>query len=180
MLVPLRPSSLSRCRSRLLHGSAKTLRHLVGPPDPISHLRPIIYDDVSSPPTPAVVYHPYSLQEFDPVPARNSNTYEMQWKLQRQQLDELSQNFWLDSNTRFESAKESVLASLPASCTPLDKENALSEFYKQWLLQESERVDEYSKIWRARNWANIVLAARVKYSRFPSLITGLIKFPRQS
>ncbi|KAJ3883510.1 hypothetical protein F5051DRAFT_342841 [Lentinula edodes] len=178
MLVPLRPSSLSRCPCfRLLHGSAKMQRHLVGPPDPISHLRPIIYDDVPPPPAPAVVNHPYSLQEFDPEPARISNTYEMQWKLQRQQLDDTSQDFWLDSNTRFETAKEAVLASLPPGSTPLDKENALSEFYKQWLLQESARVDEYSKIWRALNWANIVLAARVKYSRFPA---GLFKSTQKS
>ncbi|KAJ3999120.1 hypothetical protein F5050DRAFT_1551071, partial [Lentinula boryana] len=156
---------------RLLHVSFKIQRHLVGPPDPISHLRPIIYDDVPPPPVPAVVNHPYSLQEFDPEPAKNLNAYEMQWKLQRQQLDDLSQNFWLESNARYESAKEAVLAGLPAASTPMDKENALSEFYKQWLLQESERVDEYSKIWRARNWANIILAARVTYSRFPSRMT---------
>ncbi|KAJ3779260.1 hypothetical protein FB446DRAFT_613250, partial [Lentinula raphanica] len=158
---------------RYLHGSARAQRHLVGPPDPISHLRPIIYDDVTPLSSPAVINHPYSLHEFDPEPARNSNAYEMQWKLQRQQLDDFSQNFWLDSNTRFESAKEAVLTSLPATFTPLDKENALSEFYKQWLLQESDRVDEYSKTWRARNWANIILAARVAYSRFPSGIAEL-------
>lgn len=99
----------------------------------------------------------------------------MQWKLQRQQIDDMSQNFWLDSNARFEAAKEAVLAGLPASATPFDKENALSEFYKQWLLQESERVDEYARLWRARNWANIVLAARVEYSKFPSRIAALFK-----
>ncbi|KAE9409698.1 hypothetical protein BT96DRAFT_1012636 [Gymnopus androsaceus JB14] len=165
MLSPIRPSSRCLRHSiRLVHASVPTQRHLVGPPDPISHLRPVIYDDVPAPTPPTILYHPYSLREFDPEPARNVNAYEMQWKLQRQQIDDMSQNFWLDSNARFEAAKEAVLASLPASATPFDKENALSEFYKQWLLQESERVDEYARLWRARNWANIVLAARVEYS----------------
>lgn len=62
----------------------------------MSHLRPVIYDDAIPLPAPAFLNHPYSLQEFNVEPAKNANAYEMQWKLQRQQLDDLSQNFWLD------------------------------------------------------------------------------------
>ncbi|KIK57776.1 hypothetical protein GYMLUDRAFT_172092 [Collybiopsis luxurians FD-317 M1] len=175
MPCPSLSSSSVRNSTRLLHASATLSRHLVGPPHPISHLRPVIYDDAPPPPKPTFLTHPYSLQEFHPEPARNSNAYEMQWKLQRQQLDDMSQNFWLDSNTRFEAAKNAVLTSLPDSATPLDKEIALSEFYKQWLLQEKERVDGYARLWRARNWANIIFAARVQYSKFPSRLASLFK-----
>ncbi|KAF9075249.1 hypothetical protein BDP27DRAFT_1380854 [Rhodocollybia butyracea] len=174
MLSPLRP-----CSTRLFHASA-VKRHLVGPPDPVSHLRPVIYDDATPPPPPAFLNHPYSLQEFNAESTKNINTYEMQWKLQRQQLDDLSQNFWLDSNTRFEAAKAAVLDSLPASATPLNKEDALSEFYKQWLLQENKRVDEYANLWRARNWAIIALAARVEISKLPYRIAGLFKSAKSS
>ncbi|KAF5377076.1 hypothetical protein D9757_007736 [Collybiopsis confluens] len=178
MFFPLLPPSstlLPRTSLRLLHVSTVNARHLVGPPHPISHLRPIIYDDAPPPPKPATLSHPYSLQEFHPEPASNSNAYEMQWKLQRQQLDDVSQNFWLDSNTRFEAAKDAVLAGLPESATPLDKENALSEFYRQWLMRESERIDEYAELWRARNWTTILLAARVHYSKLPSRMASLFR-----
>jgi len=68
----------------------------VGPPDPISHLRPVIYNDVPKPPPPSLRHHPYSLSEFDPESERNQSPHELHWKLQRQQLDDLNQNFWLD------------------------------------------------------------------------------------
>ena len=66
---------------RSLHASL-VRRDLVGPPDPVSHLRPIIYDD--APPPPAQVRHPYSLREF------TGDTREYQWKMQRQELDALN------------------------------------------------------------------------------------------
>lgn len=61
---------------------------LVGPPDPVSNLRPVIYDDapVQSAPT----SHPYSLKEFA------GDTREYQWKVQRQELGELNHKYWAD------------------------------------------------------------------------------------
>jgi apoptogenic protein 1 len=78
--------ALPRCR--LLHVSAPR-RDLVGPPDPVSNLRPVIYDD---PPTPAssASSHPYSLREF------TGDTREYQWKVQRQELDSFNHKFWTD------------------------------------------------------------------------------------
>ncbi|KAF8843578.1 hypothetical protein BDN67DRAFT_136254 [Paxillus ammoniavirescens] len=162
---------------RSLHVSSVS-RHLVGPNDPISNLRPIIYTDT---PTPTAsqssggqepnVYHPYSLSEFtDGVP--HDYTLELQFKLAREQLDAFNHNYWTDSNTRFEAAKQSALASLPDSASPEMRENALSEFYKNWMVQEQTRQDEYSAEWRKRNFDNIVLAARVEYQRFKRRIWG--------
>lgn len=64
-------------------------RDLVGPPDPISNLRPVVYDD-APPAPPSDVRHPYSLREF------TGDTREYQWKIQRQQLDAYNQEFWTD------------------------------------------------------------------------------------
>ncbi|PBK96917.1 hypothetical protein ARMGADRAFT_989158 [Armillaria gallica] len=155
---------------RLFHSSVPS-RHLVGPPDPISHLRPVIYDDVPPPPPPSLLKHPYSLAEFDPEPPLGTGAYDLQWKLQRQQLDDLDQNFWLDSNIRFEGGKEAVLASLPPTATAVDKEEALSEFYKQWVMQETDRTGQYTREWRARNISCITLAARVAVGRLGRMIT---------
>lgn len=89
-----------RALSRLLHVSS-TSRHLVGPNDPVSNLRPIIYTDT---PTPAAshsqgsrqreVNHPYSLNEFTDVP--HDHTLELQYKLAREQLDAFNHNYWTE------------------------------------------------------------------------------------
>ncbi|KAL0071368.1 hypothetical protein AAF712_001225 [Marasmius tenuissimus] len=158
--------------SRLLHASSRFSRDLIGPPHPISNLRPIIYDDIPTPPPPSLLHHPYSLAEFDPEPEKNESSLELQWKLQRRQLDDLNHHFWLDSNIRFEGAKQAVLESLPPTATVMDKEHALSELYKQWYMQEKPRLDEYTRVYRARNIAVIVLAARASFDRFKRRLTG--------
>ena len=76
----------------------------------------------------------------------------------------------LQSNTRFYAAKEAVLQSLPEGTTPEQREVALSEFYHNWVAQERTRLDEYGEEWRRRNWAAILLGARVHYEKFVSRI----------
>jgi hypothetical protein len=85
-----RPTSLALRRLRLLHSSAPTANY-VGPPDPVSNIRPVLYNDLSST-TAESPQHPYSLDEF----RNDSDTLEYQWKLQRQQLDVFNDAFWRD------------------------------------------------------------------------------------
>ncbi|KIP09561.1 hypothetical protein PHLGIDRAFT_67310 [Phlebiopsis gigantea 11061_1 CR5-6] len=144
---------------RSIHAS-RTCQDLVGPPDPISNLRPVIYDDAPAPASPTS--HPYSLKEF------TGDTREYQWKVQRQAVDAINHKFWADSNSRFNAALEARLSSLPESATQHDKELALSDFYGSWLAQEQQRQASYTTEWRSRNWDNIALEARVKYQKFMS------------
>lgn len=72
------------------------------------------------------------------------------------------------SNSRFETAKAAFLASLPECYTEEDREVALSDFYKGWLVQETERQRQYTAEWRKRNWANIMLGMRLQYQKFMS------------
>ncbi|KAG6900856.1 hypothetical protein C0993_009974 [Termitomyces sp. T159_Od127] len=181
MLVPIRP-----CRAlvRPFHSSSR-MHNLVAPPDPVSHMRPIIYSDAPPPPAPSYLRHPYSLDEFSPQ--ERGEDLALQFKLQRQQLDDFHQHFWFDvrgslllmkpskssrmqSNTRFEAAKEAVLAGLPPAAPPLAKERALSEFYTHWYMQEAERTDAYTREWRARNSALIKLSARVQIHQFANAV----------
>lgn len=78
-----RPSYL-----RQIHASY-ACKDIVGPPDRVSNLRPVIYDDAPVPP-PDGVRHPYSLREF------TGDTREYHWKMQRQQLDAYNHEFWSD------------------------------------------------------------------------------------
>ncbi|KAF9814927.1 hypothetical protein IEO21_04871 [Rhodonia placenta] len=152
-----------RRQIRRLHASARRA-HLVGPPDPVSNLRPVVYDN-DVPQVRMDVTHPYSLREF------RGDTREYQWKMQRQQLDAYNHAFWTDSNSRFEAAKRAVLESLPASCSVEDRELALSGFYRRWAIQETSRQQSYSAEWRKRNWASIFLGGRLAYERFMTRIS---------
>jgi hypothetical protein len=64
-------------------------RDLIGPSDPVSNLRLVIYDD-APPPLHSEVRHPYSLREF------RGDTREYQWKIQRQELDAYNHAFWTE------------------------------------------------------------------------------------
>ena len=68
---------------------------MVAPPHPVSHFRPIIYGDASSQPLPTYLRHPYSLSEFTTGTGALGD-HELQFLLQRQQLDTFHHNFWLD------------------------------------------------------------------------------------
>jgi hypothetical protein len=83
-------------RARNIHSSPLN-RQLVGPPDPVSHLRPVIYDDK---PELYPIQHPYSLHEFRD-PAKDTNEHEddfgnYELKLRTAQLDAFSHQFWTE------------------------------------------------------------------------------------
>jgi hypothetical protein len=155
--------------SRLLHSSARSCVNYVGPFDPVSNLRPVIYDDL--PPSPQLG-HPYSLKEF----AEDTQDHNLYWRLHRQQLDAFNHEFWTDNNTRFEAAKQIVLSRVPESSSPLVRERALSQFYREWLLQEARRQEVYTSEWRKRNSEAIVLAARAAWRNFQGSIKSYLTY----
>ncbi|KAF8503427.1 hypothetical protein F5888DRAFT_1792434 [Russula emetica] len=167
MLGLRRPASLVLRPLRLLHSSVPTANY-VGPPDPVSNIRPILYNDLNSTIAESPQHHPYSLDEF-----RNDSldTLEYQWKLQRQQLDAFNDAFWRDTNTRFEVAKAAVESGLPPHATAEQCEEHLGEFYKNWVLQEAPRQEEYDSEWRRRSMQEIKLAARVSYQKLKARFT---------
>ena len=69
----------------------------MGPPDPISNIRPAIYhreDPSSSTSYGDKVQHPYSLKEFTQL----ENAQDYQVNLQKTQLDAFDHAFWMDVN----------------------------------------------------------------------------------
>ncbi|KAF9792770.1 hypothetical protein BJ322DRAFT_1031313 [Thelephora terrestris] len=155
-------------RLRLFHSTACT-KYLVGPPDPISNIRPAIYhqeDPSSSTSYGDKVQHPYSLKEF--IQAENSEDYQV--NLQKTQLDAFDRAFWTNNNYRFEAAKAAALDALPEKATAQDREFVLSNFYRDWLIQESPRLEAYNETWRRRSLNIILLDARTQLAKFLSKI----------
>lgn len=92
-LLPRRPASSILRPLRPFH-SVRT-RDYVGPPDPVSNIRPVLYDDqVTTHVESLRQLHPYALSEFRD--RDDSHALEYQWKLQRQQLDAFNDAFWRD------------------------------------------------------------------------------------
>ncbi|KZP11960.1 hypothetical protein FIBSPDRAFT_755665 [Athelia psychrophila] len=143
---------------RCLHSTARKC-NLIGPPDPISNLRPVLYSNASKG-AHSELSHPYSLREFSGDIVVD---HDLQWRLHQQDLDAFSHKFWTDSNLRFEAGKESVLASLPENATTLARESAMSKFYGGWVQQETQRQKAYTKEWRARSYDALKYAARVQW-----------------
>ena len=189
MFVPRRPTALILRPLRHFHFSIRTSDY-VGPPDPVSNIRPVLYDDpaITSAESPR---HPYALDEF----RDDSHALEYQWKLQRQQLDAFNDAFWRDvrpsltlkplppkqvsyinhtvqTNTRFEAAKTAAVSGLLPHATAEQREERLSEFYKNWVLQEATRQEEYNSEWRRRSMQEIKLAARVSYQKLKERFTS--------
>jgi hypothetical protein len=98
MLLPLRRPVL-HAHFRLFHASV-CAAHLVAPPDAVSHMRPIVYHDFPDslgPSPPTLLSHPYSLSEFSNTSGNDpAADLQLQFHLQRQQLDAFNHNFWLD------------------------------------------------------------------------------------
>lgn len=132
------------------------------------------------------VQHPYSLKEFTQL----DSVQDYQVNLQKTQLDAYDHAFWTDvstvrmiplsdafphfrwaqNNYRFEVAKAAVLGALPENATAQDKEIVLSNFYRDWLIQEAPRLEVYNRTWRQRSLDNILLDARTQWAKFLSRV----------
>ena len=78
----------------------------------------------------------------------------------------------MQTNTRFDAAKTAVVSGLPPHATAEQREERLGEFYKQWVLQEAARQEEYNSEWRRRSMQEIKLAARVSFQKLKAQFTS--------
>ena len=63
-----------------------------------------------------------------------------------------------------------ALDALPESATTQDKEFVLSNFYRDWLIQEAPRLAAYNETWRRRALDNLLLDARTQWAKFLSRV----------
>ncbi|GAA6050122.1 hypothetical protein JCM3770_001383 [Rhodotorula araucariae] len=122
-------------RRRVRPSPAATLlppsRDLIGPPCPLSNLRPVYYAPLfpalHAAPTATPTPHPYSLSEFPTsssgLSARRARLERLErtlaasdlaWRLTRYRLDAFNQAFWARQNTAFLRARDAYLARVPS------------------------------------------------------------------
>ncbi|KZS99210.1 hypothetical protein SISNIDRAFT_546017 [Sistotremastrum niveocremeum HHB9708] len=126
---------------------------LVGPPDPVSNIRPAIYSS-ARPTLPSI--HPYSSHEFPP----DGEPAQIALAIQREALDHFNHSFWKLSNMRFQAAEQRVLNALPPNHSPSHREQALARFRQAWLASEAPLQAAYTKHWRSRNFRLVSVALR--------------------
>lgn len=80
--------------------------------------------------------------------------------------------FQLQSNTRFEAAKQEILSALPETASTRDREVALSEFYSQWVKQEEVHLRQYADEWNRRNWSLVFMEMRAVMRRWKFRLFG--------
>lgn len=149
---------------------------LIGPPCPLSNLRPVYYapmfPELHSPPSVARNMHPYRLQEFgtsadsatlDPrqrrlqALKRQLHAADLEWRLTRYRVDQFNQDFWARTNTNFLKARNAYVAQLaPRSQQDVEDTSSqtvrdvdLAPFYAQHLASTKRAYAEYnSRLWK--------------------------------
>lgn len=131
---------------------------LVGPPCPLSNLRPVYYAPMF--PTLAEsertgVPHPYSLSEFPTLDPRQQrlaelqrelNAQDLEWRLARARLDAFNQDFWTRMNRDFLRGREEYLRQARSDSTASETDQVdLSPFYRTHLKETKQRYATYNR-----------------------------------
>ncbi|GAA5992401.1 hypothetical protein JCM11641_002733 [Rhodosporidiobolus odoratus] len=153
----LRPSSDSHDTS----ASLPPARDLIGPPCPLSNLRPVYYAPLfpllhASASSTSLSPHPYSLAEFPTTSVLSSRSrkqqrlqqvqrelhaQDLEWRLTRYRLDAFNQDFWARTNTQFLQARDAYLARKEAEAARAGPDGATFPPATSMAATPSEDVD---------------------------------------
>ncbi|XP_063228184.1 cytochrome c oxidase assembly factor 8 [Bacillus rossius redtenbacheri] len=117
---------------------------MIGPPNPVSNLRPVIF-------------------RIKP----NESKVEEEFRLRRGEVQEWNERFWHGHNTSFFKEREAYIASHLPSDSPGKEKRTLSAkemsvFYKQFLDKNWKVHLEYNIEWYRKNIGLVFLALKVK------------------
>ncbi|XP_020513255.2 cytochrome c oxidase assembly factor 8 [Labrus bergylta] len=180
----LRPHRLSAANSRLCSSvqeapqdkkpkrlpfrpAASTTHDWIGPPNPLSNLRPIVYH----------------------VP-ENETELEKHLRHLRQETEDWNHDFWTKQNITFSKDKEAfIISQLNAKGLTARDETGrrrtlgseeMAEFYKSFLDTNRTRHANYNKEWYRRNFTITLLMARVSLSNMWRTVTDRHKSKKNS
>jgi len=135
-------SSLALSNKKKLSGKGNTL---IGPPDPISNLRPIKI-----------------------TPLEKETSTEKRLRELRIEAQEFNQKFWLEHNSEFTKGRAKYVKKVLQEKYPHEKgkttinANEMSVFYKSFLDSHWKSHLDYNKEWQKRNFQILFLAFKVK------------------
>lgn len=176
-----------RSNNRVLAHLLAQEQDLVGPPDPLTNLRPVYYAPRFTMPAPVSStkkLHPYQLDEFgtstltnasvntrkgkqhseEPNSSRSVASAEklenlrrrfeaedLEWRLQRRRLDQISHEHWARSNLAFAAAKEEAenkarMSSISPSKNQYDP-HIMEEFHRKWVESRGPAFEAYQREW---------------------------------
>ncbi|WKY10435.1 hypothetical protein Q1695_002641 [Nippostrongylus brasiliensis] len=117
----------------------------VGPPHPVSKIRPI------------------KLRRVD-----NETELERQYRIAREELNRWSSSFWEKHNTLFDTKKAEFVEKRKKELGRIEQVSAndLSRFYKEFLDSRHVSLMDYNKEWYRRNIALCWPALKVNVLRF--------------
>ncbi|XP_038130274.1 cytochrome c oxidase assembly factor 8 [Cyprinodon tularosa] len=125
----------------------------IGPPNPLSNLRPIVYRVIE-----------------------NESDVEKQLRKLRQETEDWNNDFWTKQNVSFSKEKDAfIISQLKAKGLSLRGEDGrrrtlssedMAVFYKSFLDRNRIRHANYNKEWYRRNFTITLLMAKVAFSTF--------------
>lgn len=164
------PRRRTRPSSTALHTSLPPSVDWIGPPCPLSNLRPVYYaplfPSLHSAPSIQKNQHPYSPQEFASSSSaldttqqrlqqlkRKLHAQDLEWRLTRYRFDQFNQHFWSKTNTSFLLARDAYVARLSpsSSSTGAISDVDLAPFYAEHLRETKKVYAEYNaQLWKAQ------------------------------
>lgn len=196
-----------RSNSRVLAHLLAQEQDLVGPPDPLTNLRPVYYAPRFTSPAPVSStkkLHPYQLDEFGTANLHRSSTTsismqkgkqrevdisqnskaiaareklenlrrrfeaeDLEWRLQRRRLDQISHEHWARSNLAFTAAKEEAenrarMSSISPSKNQYDP-YIMEEFLRNWVESRAPAFEAYQRDWIAGILGHLKPAMKALY-----------------
>ncbi|KAM0792134.1 hypothetical protein ACM66B_004834 [Microbotryomycetes sp. NB124-2] len=150
---------------------------LVGPPCPLSNLRPVFYAPLfptaqrttaATPDRQPGKVHPYRVEEFRANPAaaqasaakerrlqlvqQRFDAADLEWRLTRYRIDRFNQDFWSRTNALFLQQRDDFVRAALAAAPPSEPATAqvdLAPFYAQHLKHTKQAYAAYNKqLWR--------------------------------
>ncbi|XP_011303338.1 apoptogenic protein 1, mitochondrial [Fopius arisanus] len=115
---------------------------MIGPPDPVSNLRPIAFAE-----------------------SRNETKIEKQYREARESTHEWNHKFWSEHNARFISERKEFQNKLKAEGKESVTADEMSVFYKQFLDNNWKNHVNYNYSWYKRNVKILFLEIRVRLSK---------------
>lgn len=138
--------------------AASTTHDWIGPPNPLSNLRPIVYH----------------------IP-ENETELEKRLRHLRQETEDWNHDFWTKQNITFGKEKEAfIISELKSKGLTLRDEQGrrralsseeMAEFYKSFLDKNRTRHAQYNNEWYRRNFTITLLMARVALNNIWKTVT---------